>query len=378
MTFAENQALPVRILSTAFGIVPGIAKVLIFFREDKKLKYLTAVDIDHVDSNFCDESLSHLVTNQFKPRIPWEWLSEGDLPYEHGPVNQIQRTVFSEESNRILLIRLTPDDQHCNHLIYLHFPDQFHWAGKDRAQPELSTDHKSLISFLLYHSLNKLVQEILHSVKIRTRIADAMKLLGKQLYGIKEEVLVAEERLLKLKTEVIRYFADEAAIHSGSSISIDTSALKFLLGKEANPTDLRQTIHNAVEIAILTIDPNEEDLVLYEWHFLSSGTSDQVEKAVDVIAERIADRTIALLDRFEMAARKVIDARESLTGQNLGKACTPPISAPAISDALKKHGHRIPSLLQRHPERWMLLRTHFKPVQNQMIHRKDTANKRTA
>lgn len=378
MTSSENQTLPVRILSTAFGIVPGIARVLIFFREEKKLKYCSGIDIEHVESNYCDDSLAQLIIPQFKSRIPWEWHSEGDVPYEHGATNQIQRTVFSEEGNRILLVRLSPDDQHCNHLVYLHFPLQFHWAGKDRSQPELSTDHKSLISFLLYHSLNKLLQELIHSEKVRTRIAEAMKLLGKQLYGIKGEVSLAEERLLKLKTEVIRYFSDEAAAHSGINVSLDTSALKFLLHHDANPADLRRAIHEAVEIAILTIDPNEDDLVLFEWHFLSSGLSDQVEKAVDVIAERIADRTIAVLDRLEMAARRVIDARESLTGQNLGKACTPPISAPAISDAIKKHGHRFPSLFQRHPERWKLLRTHFKPIQNQMTHRKEMENKRTA
>jgi hypothetical protein len=53
-----------------------------------------------------------------------------------------------------------------------------------------------------------------------------------------------------------------------------------------------------------------------------------------------------------------------LTGLNVGSACSTPISAPAISDALKKHRNKILTLLGLYPDRWNLIRSEFKPLIN--------------
>ena len=73
---------------------------------------------------------------------------------------------------------------------------------------------------------------------------------------------------------------------------------------------------------------------------------------------------MALLDKLEEAAVRVVNNSEDLTGVNVGKACSRAISAPAISDALKKHKNKINTLLDEFPDRWKLIREEFKPLIN--------------
>jgi hypothetical protein len=41
-----------------------------------------------------------------------------------------------------------------------------------------------------------------------------------------------------------------------------------------------------------------------------------------------------------------------------------PISAPAITDAIRKNRENILQLLEQHPEKWQLIRSYFKPLTN--------------
>ncbi|PKP23970.1 MAG: hypothetical protein CVU06_05695 [Bacteroidetes bacterium HGW-Bacteroidetes-22] len=374
MIAAENQSYPYRMVTHTLGIIPGIAKVMVFYREQAELRYCMASDGEAPCDETCSGNLLQQIHLHFKSKTPWEWLSVDDLPYEINTRSLIQRTVFSEENNRILLLRLNFEERNKNLLIYIHFPEHFNWTGKDRQQKELTTEHKSLISFLLYHQLFKTAGEYLTFDKTQHTIAQSFKTLGKQVSGINAGIDEANEKLNRWKAEIIRHFADEIAATAGITVAIDISALNALLKLDICPAELKRLINRSIAIASVTAAPTDPDIILYDWHLMALSASEKSEKAGEIIAEKITDRTTALLDRFELAARRVIDARESLTGQNLGKACIPSISAPAISDALKKHRDRIILLLKRYPDRWVLLRTHFKPVQNQLLSR-NTENK---
>ncbi|MBL6950397.1 MAG: hypothetical protein ISR57_07110, partial [Bacteroidales bacterium] len=54
----------------------------------------------------------------------------------------------------------------------------------------------------------------------------------------------------------------------------------------------------------------------------------------------------------------------SLTSVNVGKEFPTPISAPAITDALRKHKKRIIHLFDQYPEKWEIIRHEFRPIQN--------------
>jgi len=63
----------------------------------------------------------------------------------------------------------------------------------------------------------------------------------------------------------------------------------------------------------------------------------------------------------------VLNDRLPLTGKNVGSHCDKPISAPAISDALKKHRSEIIALFEQYPDQWPIIRKDFAPIRNILI-----------
>lgn len=74
-------------------------------------------------------------------------------------------------------------------------------------------------------------------------------------------------------------------------------------------------------------------------------------------------KTIGLLDRYEDAVLKLMNAKLPIMGKNIANFCTPPISAPALTDSINKHAHRIKECLVLSPEKWPNLRLKYLPIQ---------------
>jgi hypothetical protein len=75
-------------------------------------------------------------------------------------------------------------------------------------------------------------------------------------------------------------------------------------------------------------------------------------------------RAIDLLDKLERSSVVVKQKNLPFTSANVGKLMPTPISAPAITDALKKNGRKVTELLNRYPDRWKTIREEFRPVIN--------------
>jgi hypothetical protein len=72
------------------------------------------------------------------------------------------------------------------------------------------------------------------------------------------------------------------------------------------------------------------------------------------------NKTVALLDRYEQAARQIELKSERINGRNL--AAELHISAPAITDAIKKHNSKIRRLLEKYPSKWPLICDFIRPI----------------
>tara|TARA_B110000037_G_scaffold188288_1_gene219570 strand:+ start:93103 stop:94188 length:1086 start_codon:yes stop_codon:yes gene_type:complete len=72
------------------------------------------------------------------------------------------------------------------------------------------------------------------------------------------------------------------------------------------------------------------------------------------------NKTVAILDRYEQAARQIELRSERINGRNL--AAELQISAPAITDAIKKHNSKIKRLLEKYPSKWPLICDFIRPI----------------
>jgi len=75
-------------------------------------------------------------------------------------------------------------------------------------------------------------------------------------------------------------------------------------------------------------------------------------------------KTMVLLDRYETAVQTLLKDKIPVLGKNIASACTPPISAPALTDSINKHRERIRACFAKHPERWQALQNNYSPIKN--------------
>jgi hypothetical protein len=88
------------------------------------------------------------------------------------------------------------------------------------------------------------------------------------------------------------------------------------------------------------------------------------------------DKTILLLEKYELAAQKVLQQGLPINGKNIGAFLEPKISPPAISDAIKKNTERIKNIFIEAPTKWMSIRTFLKPLREIDLSIKINAQKR--
>jgi hypothetical protein len=71
-----------------------------------------------------------------------------------------------------------------------------------------------------------------------------------------------------------------------------------------------------------------------------------------------------LLDKYEMSAQQIDLKKGIITGRTLAEHLDPPVSPPAITDAIKKNRKAIAQAMQENPDRWLLIRNYLKPLKD--------------
>jgi hypothetical protein len=126
-------------------------------------------------------------------------------------------------------------------------------------------------------------------------------------------------------------------------------------------------IENSVDYINTLYLGNIPDEIVIE-NYLLNTKLESVNNTLKTETNRYS-KTIELLDNLNKAVLSVMEQKQNPTGTNVGKAMRKPISAPAVSDALKNHKSKILTLFENYPERWNELKKYFKPIQNISIYR---------
>jgi hypothetical protein len=158
------------------------------------------------------------------------------------------------------------------------------------------------------------------------------------------------------------------ADHHGFYYKLSTEALEYINQFKGDISVIPSSIEKAFQLAVRIQNPSLGNMVNIELYHIQIGFGQSLSSAVNMGIEHIVDtrfqNTIRFLNRMEQAAKKLQMEGKNFTGTSLGQAMNDPISAPAISDALKKRKQKIQYLFKEFPHEWELLRAHFKPIQN--------------
>jgi len=232
--------------------------------------------------------------------------------------------------------------------------------------PHLKTENKSIISQLIYNSFKQIITQRNTFQYQNNQLKKHYALMQKKLELEKRD---REQLKQDIQKQVIDYCKSLIESHSrnlGVHIEMGRELVELLSNYKGSIQGIEKLISEAVQRANDThTDILSPVLSLEEWHF---DNLDQDIYAVSQIDELNSGsrylNTFKILDRYEESARKLVGNREKLTGANVGRALSSPISAAAVTDSIKKHKSKIITLCKQYPNRWKIIRAEFKPLRN--------------
>lgn len=353
------------LLSNGSAMFPGAEKLLAVYYNSETLGLIGKELALNVDSPtlISEVSTDQSIIKLRKQRPRNTWLKNFEIG-DSTSSSKTQLNIHSEYDNHVLLIRFPNSSDGFSDLLFVFFRNEdqiFQFSGNPQ---KLSTSIKDAVANILVRSLDVFRKQLENDAAIFDLINQSDSLQNKETQAFKDQLNSNKQEQLSHFKSLAESVSDPLSKKTGYLFNWSEESLLKLIKKKFPLKELISTLENALTIVVNrstyqggTIEINANDLVI-EGH-------KEIETDAPIISIRY-ERTYQLLDRYEKAAKKVIQERIPLTGANLGKYCTPSVSPAAISDALKKHGKKIMTLFDQEPNRWSLLRNEFRPVKNIM------------
>jgi len=371
MPYSFTEPIVMQLMQMAHSLVPGIQKVVGLYWDGTD-RALVASQIVSPREGACCEALeipasSLQSINQLREEQKnFTWFHLSELPFETSMLHEKQLDVFHEMERNILMVALPNDDDQKSDLLFFYFSENFSTFKLSSVSKNLFSEHRIIIGTMLQNSiktiwqLNRTDREILRQVNGSTRsiierYKESQEELKRLTSGVQRNIL-----------DICKHLLDEITPGGSSQYVLTPAAAEKLKKFKGEIPELKAILKKAVTFAsALEFDQYREEIRLDEFHIDLDLSRDSHRHAnVTVMPSARYAKTVVLLDKLEEAAKKVLLKDLPLTGANVGNACAKSISAPAVSDALKKHRAKIITLLNEYPDRWNLLRSEFKPLIN--------------
>ena len=285
------------------------------------------------------------------------WISRSGLPYHDSSISGYQLHLDAEHEHTILALRLHNATDHLNDIILIHFRDQLSGLIPSKTGQVITPSHKNLIARLVQGYIEQAIERLRSDAtgfdlvrKKAARIEDGFSQVRRE-----KEILASN-----YKHMISGYCEHLISIYSNqykTEIELEPEAMEKINDYTGPIENLETSLENAIRLAI-SMSENPSTISISPWDIVFNASKPQKQ-----VAGRL-ERTMNFLDRYEEATRIAIGKGIPVTGKNIAALCEPAISAPAISDNLRKHRKRILELFNTYPEKWPLIREEFRPVRN--------------
>ena len=355
------------------SLLPGIEKVVVVYCSDESGR-LDGIILRNQESGTTIETLgvedsNSRISKMRKDIAPFTWLGKEDIPFEILIKEKVQLNIFNEFNNNILLIKIFNSFDQLNDLYFIYFNEKIEKLGILSINKSLSTENKTIIAQLLRGSLIAMLDTMKNDREIYFDLSENTRLILAEAHAVKSDLLKTQEKAKESIIRLCHSYLNEISVKNHSTYTLTDSAISKLKEFDGDPFSLKIILEKAADYAgNLAPDVKSPETLIHDYHIVLRDFKEKVPvvkspEQIDVIPEKYR-RTIQLLDRLENAASKLKSKNQLLTSQNIGKELLTPISPPAITDALKKHGQKIIHLFSEYPNRWNIIRTEFRPVQN--------------
>lgn len=367
LSFQEEQ-MKAAIMHT-LSFVPGIEKILsIYFspiENNLKTESYSPSNDNYTIETF-DPTLQAGIIDFFrKKRASYTWNKTEEIPFEKEITEQGQLDVFSELDTNVLTLYIPNEYDHKNDLLFIHLKPQLQYYGILKDNAVLSTESKSVIANLTRNSIISFLSNLSNDKKAFESIRVNTKTIIDKQAILKKEYEITKEKYAESVVTYAKLFLSETCDkHNLGEIYFTATALAKIKKYDNEINELKIIIEEAAYYVYnMYSGLNHYQIEIDEIHLRFERTAQIKQESRNIIAPQYY-KTLQLLDKLESSIKSVEAQNLLLTSSNVASFCNPPISAPAISDAIKKHKVKILFLFDKYPDKWQHIRTDFKPITN--------------
>jgi hypothetical protein len=365
LSFKQHPLLA--ILQQGEHLLPGAIRIVAIYFDDK-VNHTTSIENTPSTGAVNEISIHKKIIENFRNEGNNKtWISATELGFINTSGKVKQLSLEDELDNNSLVLKFKNDYDNNFDVVVIQFnKDKNNFELEANPQP-LNTTNKSIIGHLLFNSLQSFISVHKNNMQVFEQIAKSNNSLQGNLSNIKSELNTTQQQLKESLNSVLQQHLSPFEKSTGKKFTLSESAFEKLKQFKGNTKELKNIIEQAANIALnLSFSDQvkiESEHILLEQYQVVAKEEKVINSNQEISFNRYG-KTNQLLDRYEKAARILLEKELSLTSKNLGLYCMPAISAPAISDAIKKHRNKILSLLELHPEKWSIIRSEFKPILN--------------
>jgi hypothetical protein len=366
------------VIQTVENILPGTERVLFIESDSGPYKaWLKESDKDSIEemriavesdwlSSFCRLSQK------------FAWYRKDELPFETHSAAKFNADLFQEQDATVLAVFLSSTSSSKKDILFIYFREDYGSMLVSSRNKILSTETKSVIGFMMHNTLSQLINRIHSDRKVLTGM-NVMARMTLKLSAVHRDKADNQKDVAgKMILEFMNRHMEKC------SVNFPRFAFGFTNKAENKIRQYQGSIHELATslpdvmryLSNVHYSGGDEKQMIYidDIHLDISGGKEMSEEKD--VTHQITDKperlvkTIHLLDNLEEASQKLQIKNIPLTGINVGEAMRKPVSAPAITDALKKHRNKIMVLFVQHPEKWSTIRNEFRPVLNMLTPKK--------
>ncbi len=355
--------------------LPGIEKIagIYYSGRSRKIAVLSRKRDEEIETEF-DELLDKrenlvMIQKYRSESHPFTWVRKDDLPFElPDRKHAIAPSLFTELEHVILVLRFKNKLDLLNDFLLVYFNQNLGNFGLNRSEKVLSVENKTIIGHLLYHQFRSILE-------MNRTDRDLLRTLNNVVRSVITENNSLKDQLNQLRASygenilntALQHLKDISESYNREYILAEES-LEKIRNFKGNLKHLPAILKNAIIFTENLMMPDELQPVTlppYSLDFESYQVVGREEQAPRKIDSRQA-RVVQLLDKLERAALMLKSRNIPLIGSRVGQAMDPPVTAPAITDALGKNRDVIRQVLEKYPNKWEAIRKDFKPLTNQL------------
>jgi len=313
------------------------------------------------ENNPLQNALKIKAQEKREQQITSEWTSQLTF-FEENNVEKQNSQLSIEDENKLHILQLyfpSPVDGLMD-VISIHFPENIFLKSMNLTFQGVSSKEKHILSSFLTSILNAEHQRVTQERKLLLQMEKSTQQHTQKIQTLKDHLNTTEELYSSAVRTIVNDSKSNLEKELNKSFHFDQDVIAKLAKERLTINEIEIIVKDAIFLAY-NLNVSAPVIQIENSHITWDSSTTARKEEISVSDSR-KQKAKYLLDRYEKAAEIVVQKGLSINGKNIAAQLDPPVTPPAITDAVKKNQTKIGYFLEQYPSRWSKIRKYIRPI----------------